>query len=119
MTKRQMDFDESAALLFRYGIQADGHQVYSFAEAESLADELGYPIVVKPVSQKIIHKSDKDAVFLNSKNNVQLSKACITLEEKLNCFSRADKEGLLVQKMAEKSFEHLIGAKQVVPLKTA
>lgn len=107
-----MDFEESAALLLRYGIHADGFQVYSLAEAEDHADALGYPLVVKPVSRKIIHKSDEGTVFLNIKNKGQLDKACTAIEEKLNGFSRIDKEGLLVQKMAKKGFELLIGAKQ-------
>lgn len=112
MSKRQLDFEESAALLNRYGVQAVGRQVYSISAAESAADELGYPVVVKPVSEKIIHKSDEGAVFLNIKDKIQLNKACKTIEEKISGFSRENREGLLVQKMAEKGFELLIGAKQ-------
>lgn len=112
MTKRQMDFEESASLLLRYEIQADGRQVYSISEAESTADLLGYPVVVKPVSEKIIHKSDEDTVFLNIKDKAHLRKACKIIEEKIDGFSRENKEGLLVQAMAEKGFELLIGAKQ-------
>ncbi len=112
MTKRQMDFEESAALLSRYTIKADGRQVYSISDAESAADELGYPVVVKPVSEKIIHKSDEGAVFLNIENRRQLKEASTIIEEKINGFSKVNKEGLLVQGMAEKGFELLIGAKQ-------
>ncbi len=112
MTKRQMDFEESAALLSRYTIQADGRQVYSILDAESAADEMGYPVVVKPVSEKIIHKSDEGAVFLNIENRRQLKEASAVIEKKINGFSRENKEGLLVQGMAEKGFELLIGAKQ-------
>ncbi len=112
MTKRQMDFEESAALLGRFGIHADGRQVYSMSDAERVADELGYPVAVKPVSEKIIHKSDEGAVFLDIRNQKQLNEACTIIEEKMNGFSRENREGLLVQTMAEKGFELLIGAKQ-------
>jgi len=112
MNKKQMDFEESAALLLQYGIKAEGHQVYSFSEAALRADELGYPVVVKPVSPRIVHKSDEGAVFLNIKNSSQLGEACTTIEKKMNGFSRTDKEGLLLQKMADKGFELLIGARQ-------
>lgn len=112
MTKRQLDFEESAALLHRYGITAEGRQVYSLAEAECAADELGYPVAVKPVSEKIVHKSDAGAVFLNIRSRPQLKKACTAIEEKIDGFSRENRTGLLIQKMAEKGFELLIGAKQ-------
>ena len=112
MSKKQIDFEESAALLSGYGIQADGRQVYSISEAEGAADELGYPVVLKPVSEKIIHKSDEGVVFLNIKNKKQLNEAAIIIEEKINGFSKENRESLLVQSMAEKGFELLIGAKQ-------
>ncbi len=66
--KCQMDFKESADLLSRYNIQSLGRQVYSIEEALDAAQTLGFPMVVKPVSKKIIHKSDEGAVFLNLKN---------------------------------------------------
>jgi 3-hydroxypropionyl-CoA synthetase (ADP-forming) len=112
MTKRQMDFDESAALLQRYGIAAEGRQVYSLSDAECAADELGYPVAVKPVSEKIVHKSDAGAVFLNIRSKPQLKKACAAIEEMIDGVSRENKAGLLIQRMAEKGFELLIGARQ-------
>ena len=112
MTKRQMAFEESAALLRRYGIKAEGRQVFSISEAEHAADTLGYPVAVKPVSEKIIHKSDEGTVFLNIKNKTQLTAACTAIEKKISGFSREKNEGLLLQNMAEKGFELLLGAKQ-------
>ena len=112
MNRRQMNFEESAALLTRYGIVADGRQVYSIAEAEGAAEEMGYPVAVKPVSEKIIHKSDEGTVFLNIHDKSQLKNACLAIEEKIDGFSRETKEGLLVQRMAEQGFELLIGAKR-------
>ncbi|TKB25252.1 CoA-binding protein [Desulfopila sp. IMCC35006] len=112
MAKRQMDFLESSALLSQYGIQADGRQVYSILDAERAADAFGYPVAVKPVSEKIIHKSDDGTVFLNIKTKSQLQQACASIEEKMGGLSGENREGLLVQKMAEKGFELLIGAKQ-------
>ena len=112
MGKQQIDFEESAALLLKYDIAAEGKQVYSVIDAVTAADEMGYPVVVKPVSKKIIHKSDEGAVFLGIENKDQLETACKTIEGKINGFDRDEKEGLLVQKMAGKGFELLVGAKQ-------
>ncbi len=112
MDKYQLDFEKTAALLNKYNIFPEGRQVYDIEAALSYVDEIGYPVVVKPVSKKIIHKSDEGAVFLNLKDRAQVEAAGLTLEKKINGFSKKDKEGLLVQKMAEKGFELLVGARQ-------
>ncbi len=108
----QIDFQKSAELLSRYHIQSQGRQVYSTADALDAAKDFGFPMVVKPVSKKIIHKSDEGAVFLNLKTPDELEAACNKIEKMMGCFSEDDKEGLLVQKMADKGFELLVGGKQ-------
>lgn len=108
----QLNFEESAELLGRYGIECQGRQVYTVADALEAAKTMGYPAVAKPVSKAIIHKSDQGAVFLDLETPSDLETACKEVEKKMGGFSRADKEGLLVQKMADKGFELLVGAKQ-------
>lgn len=112
MVARMMDFRESAELLGRYGIVAEGRLVFSLAEAEAVAEEYGYPLALKALSPTLVHKSDSGAVLLNLGNRQQLRQAAGVLEEKLGGFSPAAGSGLLVQKMAEKGLELLIGAKQ-------
>lgn len=112
MQKHQLSFKESAELLNRYHIPPAGVQVYSVSEALAAAENLGYPVVVKPDSGKIIHKSDEKAVFLNLKTEDQLTAACQTLEKKIGGLARENKDGLLIQKMADKGFELLVGGKQ-------
>ncbi len=112
MSKQQINFEASARLLNNYNVLAQGRQVYDTADAVKAAGEISYPVVVKPVSKKIIHKSDEGAVFLNIKNQTHLKEACRTIESKIGGFSREEKEGLLIQKMADKGFELLVGAKQ-------
>jgi acyl-CoA synthetase (NDP forming) len=112
MTARMMDFAESADLLGRYGIEAEGRQVFSLAEAEEVAGQFGYPLVVKPVSPAMVHKSESGLVFLDLRNLRQLRRAVRAIEARLGGFSQADHAGLLVQKMAGKGLELLIGAKQ-------
>lgn len=112
MSARLMDFCESAAMLGRYGIVALGRQVHSLAEAEEYAAECGYPLVVKAVSPAIVHKSDAGAVFLNIAGKEQLRRALRAVESKVGGFSREQRIGALLQKMAGKGFELLLGAKQ-------
>lgn len=112
MKKYPLDFDQSAALLAEYGILPSGKQIYSLEEALKTADDIGYPVVVKAVSEKIIHKSDQGAVRLNLKNSDDVISAVRSIKTLLGDFSRENKEGLLVQKMVDKGFELLVGARQ-------
>lgn len=112
MNRYQMSFEESARLLSNYNILSRGRQVYGLDEALGAADELGYPVVAKAVSDKIIHKSDQGAVRLNLKNRDELTSAVRAIEKIMGGFSKAEEEGLLIQKMAKKGFELLVGAKQ-------
>jgi acyl-CoA synthetase (NDP forming) len=112
MTARMMGFTESAELLGHYGIAAEGRQVFSLAEAEDVAAEFGYPLVVKPLSPSLVHKSESGLVFLDLRNLRQLRQAVKVIDAKLGGFSQAEQSGLLVQKMAGKGLELLIGAKQ-------
>ncbi|PID74175.1 MAG: CoA-binding protein, partial [Desulfobacterales bacterium] len=88
MTATPLSFKESAELLDRYHIQSAGKEVYSIADALDAAQSLGYPAVVKPVSKKILHKSDKGAVFLNLEGPEALTSACQELETLMGGFSQ-------------------------------
>lgn len=110
MTNRQIDFNSSADLLSQYGIQAPGEQVYSITDALTSAQRFGYPVVIKPVSEAIVHKSDKGLVFLNLETEDQVKKACRTIETETQGFSEKDRVGLLVQPMVQPGFELLVGA---------
>ncbi|MBU1193646.1 MAG: acetate--CoA ligase family protein [Proteobacteria bacterium] len=112
MQKYQLSFKESADLLNQYSIPPAGVQVYSLCEALETAKNLGYPVVVKSDSANIIHKSDEKAVFLNLKTESELEAACLALEKKIGGLSKKNRDGLLIQKMADKGFELLVGGKQ-------
>ncbi|WP_320043413.1 acetate--CoA ligase family protein [uncultured Desulfobacter sp.] len=112
MNKYPLDFDQSAALLSEYGILPSGKQVYCLEDALKTAEDIGYPVVVKAVCEKIVHKSDQGAVRLNLKNPEELTRAINSIEKLMGGFSRKKKEGLLVQKMVDKGFELLVGARQ-------
>jgi len=112
MPKSQINFAESASLLERYDIYAEGALVFSKDDAVAEAERAGYPVVIKSVSQKIIHKTDEGAVFLDIRNRAQLLDACSILEEKIGGLCSDTNEGILLQKMAAKGFELLIGSKR-------
>lgn len=60
---------EGQALLQAAGLPGPGNGVaHSIDEAVSLAEAIGYPVVMKVVSRDILHKSDAGGVLLNLDN---------------------------------------------------
>ena len=82
----------------------------SVDEAMGKTDEIGFPIVLKIVSPKIIHKSDVGGVLLNIQDRHELSEAYNRLigmiEKKI---PSEEIVGVLVEKMMPPSTELIIG----------
>jgi acyl-CoA synthetase (NDP forming) len=65
---------ESKELLRLYGIMAPAAAlVTSPAEAQSAADRIGYPVVLKAVAAELTHKSDVGAVALDLSNRAEVA----------------------------------------------
>ncbi len=108
----QIGFEESRRLLEGHGIPILGRVVSTREEAVAAADELGYPLVIKAVTGKIIHKSDVGVVLLNLEDQGALTEAWDLLIENARRAGAEELDGVLVQRMVEPGFELLIGAKQ-------
>ena len=65
MNKSQMGFKQFKGLLDSYGISLQGQMVTGLNDVLKVADELGYPAVLKAISSQIIHKTDVGVVFLD------------------------------------------------------
>jgi acetate---CoA ligase (ADP-forming) subunit beta len=80
-------------------------------EATEYADRIGYPIVLKIVSPDIIHKSDVGGVLINLKTSADVASAYKKIIENVKKY-KADAKilGVIVQEMAPKSTEVIIGA---------
>lgn len=68
----------------------------SCTEAASLADKVGYPVVLKLLSETITHKTDVGGVQLDLKDKAAVEKAYHTIEQAVK---NADFGGVTVQKM--------------------
>ncbi|ABW66396.1 acetate--CoA ligase family protein [Desulfosudis oleivorans] len=112
MAKTQLDFTASADLLEAYGIPILGKMVTDPQQAVQVARDLGYPVVLKAISEKIIHKTDAQVVFLNLKTEEAVKNALDRLMENVKQAGAGLPDGILVQKMADPGFELLVGAKQ-------
>ncbi|HOO56282.1 MAG TPA: acetate--CoA ligase family protein [bacterium] len=88
---------------------ADYGEAADIGEAVSIAERIGYPVALKVVSKELVHKSDAGGVKLNITSESRLEKEFAGL--KLLADSCADSR-ILVQKMAEKGIEIIIGGKR-------
>ena len=80
-------------------------------EAVAIADEVGYPVVMKISSEQILHKSDVGGVMLKLKTADDVREAHDAILENVKQYDpNAVVEGILVQKMAPRGAELILGA---------
>jgi len=103
---------EAMALMAMIGIPTPSFYLSnSIEEAQKIAQALGYPVVLKVVSQDIIHKSDIGGVKLNILNQDQVSEKFKEIQKSVR--EKAPKariSGIMVQKMVPSATEVVIGA---------
>ena len=79
-------------------------------EAESIADELGYPVVMKIASSDILHKSDVGGVMLNIKDPESLQSAYAQIMERVKTSKpEARVDGVHIQRQIPNGQEVIIG----------
>lgn len=105
---------ESRLLLNAYGIpNVPGGLAKSADEAVSLAEEIGFPVVLKIVAEGLIHKSDAGGIVLNRRNSDELRVAYEELIQRIRTNEpSADIIGAMVEKMAEKGVEVIVGMRR-------
>ena len=103
---------EAKAVCMEYEIPVTVFRVAK-TEEETLkfAGDIGYPVVLKIVSPDIIHKSDVGGVIINLKTPEEVKNAYRKILTNVKKH-KADAEirGILVQEMAPKSTEVIVGA---------
>ena len=84
--------------------------VKSAEQASSVAQKLGYPIVLKIVSQDILHKTEAGGVLLGIQDPVEVKSGFSRIVDNARRYnSNAKLEGVLVQRMAPQGREVIIG----------
>ncbi len=103
---------EAKAICAEYGISVNKFSVAKTEkEAMELTENTGFPVVMKIVSQDIIHKSDAGGVKVNLKTKEEVKTAFTTImanAKKYKADARID--GILVQEMAPQGIEVIVGA---------
>jgi len=102
---------EAKQLLALYGIPITREEVATSAtQAAQIAEETGYPVVLKVSSPQITHKSEAGGIRLNLTSKSAITKAYSEiLASCQNYAPKAKIEGVLVQEMAKEGVEVIIG----------
>jgi len=80
------------------------------SQACKIADQIGYPVVMKIVSPDILHKTDAGGVVLGLEECKSVAAAFETIMEKSKAYNPdARIEGVLIQKQAPKGKEVILG----------
>ncbi|MCC6956456.1 MAG: acetate--CoA ligase family protein [Anaerolineales bacterium] len=105
---------EAVQLLAEYEIPYPAHRfTTNLREAEEAASEIGYPVVIKAVSQDIVHKSDLGGVVTAIKSGQMLRKAYRQMKAAIKEKAPdASLQGILVCKQAEDGLEVIVGVKR-------
>jgi acetate---CoA ligase (ADP-forming) len=100
-------------VLEAYGIPVAPHRVArTFTEAVGAAEDGGYPVVLKILSPRIVHKSDVGGVVVGVEDEDELRLAWerVTVEAPRRAgIAPGDVEGVLVQKMVSGGKETIVG----------
>lgn len=101
-------------LLKTYSVSlVEGELAADLPEAQESAARLGYPVVVKVASEDVLHKSDFGAIAVNISNDQEMEIAHQRILGNVKKYApNAAIEGVLVEKMAPKGLEVIIGMKR-------
>ncbi len=97
-----------AIILRAAGIEVAATEQTAVAEAPAAAERLGYPLVLKVQSEKVVHKSDIGGVILGLHSKAEVAKAVRLLEERMQRVGlRLDR--VLLQREIRADIEALVG----------
>jgi hypothetical protein len=109
--RRTIDEYDSKRLLSGFGVPVTREtRVATIAEATSAARDLGYPVVLKAVSDEIAHKTEVGLVAVGLKNGEELAHAFAQLSERLERLDpRPSDWAFLVQEFVADGIELFAG----------
>ncbi len=107
---------ESSQVLAAYGLPVvENHLVKSAEEAAKVAQKIGFPVVMKVMSEQVVHKSDLNAVALNVNSAEQATETFKRLIENVKTkLPDVEIDGVMVRKMIPAGEEVILGLKRDV-----
>lgn len=108
-----LNFHEAEEIFRHYGLPViSTHKAAGEEEAGAISDVIGYPVVLKIDSRKIIHKLEQGGVLLNLMDRASVKKAFGQLNQ-LATFLKDRNARIIIQPMVLKQgYELVIGAKK-------
>ena len=102
---------QTKALLKKYGIPLPEEAVAkSLEEAVSITRKLGYPVVLKILSQDILHKTEADGVLLDIKSRAGVERGYREVLKRAKAYKEnARITGVLIQRQVQKGREVIVG----------
>jgi acyl-CoA synthetase (NDP forming) len=112
--QRDLLLSESMQVLGHYGIPtALGVPASTMEEARAAAEQMGYPVAIKVISEQISHKSDVGGVQLNLRNGPAVEAAFEDMLRRIQqSYPEAKIDGVLVQPMVTGGQELILGGRQ-------
>ncbi|AMN68584.1 acetate--CoA ligase family protein [Psychrobacter sp. P11G5] len=109
---KMLDEWASKQLVGRYGLQLPGGRCVNKADVVEAADEVGYPVVMKGVSDRLAHKTEAGAVMLNLKDGSAVASAVEVMAGRLAEQGLADARFLIEPMISDFVGELIIGLKR-------
>jgi len=109
--RRMINEFDAKRMLAAYGITVTREaRVTSLAEAAQAAIKIGYPVVLKAVSDEFAHKTELGVVAVNLKNEDELSRAFARLSERIGKLEKRPADAaFLVQEFVAYGIEVFAG----------
>ncbi len=109
---RLLDEWDSKRALAAYGLPIPAARLVKADEAAEAASALGFPVVLKIVSDKVPHKTEAGAVKLNLKNTAEVSEAAAAIARNVAGIAGAGERFLVERMMGGAVAELIIGLKR-------
>lgn len=105
---------ETRDLLEAYGIpNVPGGLAENAQQAVEIAEKVGFPVALKIVAEGVLHKSDAGGIMLNLGDKVSVSAGFKQLLSRIRSqFPEASITGAMVEKMAPKGLEVIVGMRR-------
>ncbi|HLW59466.1 MAG TPA: acetate--CoA ligase family protein [bacterium] len=105
---------EAKTLIAAYGIPVTpGRMAATGDEAVAVAGAIGYPVALKAVSRRVVHKTEAGAVRLNLADAASVREAFAAVADAVRRYDPAAVvEGCLVQAMARAEAEVIVGVRR-------
>jgi acetyltransferase len=113
-SKKNLNEYESKRLLAAYGIPITKEELTSsLKEAIQAGEDIGYPVCLKGISSDILHKTEAGIIKLDIKDSAELEAAYKEVMQRMKDYNTAaNVDGILVQEMALKGREVIVGMSQ-------